>query len=189
MLITNEVDAARLDAACTKVRGNRHLFNHVVHVEPTGVMIGEGSRTRVPRQATEPQQGRRASRPRHQQPPDIIVVVAERAAPLAEIVGVDAGYPSADAAPERTRHRARDGLAQGSPPPRAAIPGGSRRRARHAPPRRHRLRTFEGRRRRRRMLLAWMSRARVAQARRERLVLARQGRREPALGSRHDATT
>ncbi len=42
VLITNEFDAARIDAACRKVRGNRYLFNEVVHVEPEGVLVAYG---------------------------------------------------------------------------------------------------------------------------------------------------
>lgn len=41
-LITNEFDAARLHAACTKVRGNQYLFTDVVHVQPEGVLIAYG---------------------------------------------------------------------------------------------------------------------------------------------------
>lgn len=43
ILITNEFDAARLDAACSRVRGNRHLFNEVVHVQPEGVLVAYGT--------------------------------------------------------------------------------------------------------------------------------------------------
>lgn len=43
VLITNEFDAARLDAACTKVSGNQYLFERVVHVNPVGVLVAYGS--------------------------------------------------------------------------------------------------------------------------------------------------
>lgn len=66
ILITNEFDAARLDAACGKVHGRDYLFNQVVHVQPESVLIAYGpeigSRTgeRPPR-AVE-RLGRRKSR-------------------------------------------------------------------------------------------------------------------------------
>lgn len=41
-LITNEFDAARLDSACSKVRGNQFLFTDVVHVQPAGVLVAYG---------------------------------------------------------------------------------------------------------------------------------------------------
>jgi hypothetical protein len=41
-LITNEFDAARIDAACSKVRGNSYLFTDVVHVQPEGVLVAYG---------------------------------------------------------------------------------------------------------------------------------------------------
>jgi hypothetical protein len=47
-LITNEFDAARLDAACTKVRGNQYLFTDVVHVQPDGVLIAYGKEAERP---------------------------------------------------------------------------------------------------------------------------------------------
>lgn len=43
VLITNEFDAARIDAACSRVHGNRHLFSEVVHVNPEGVLVAYGS--------------------------------------------------------------------------------------------------------------------------------------------------
>jgi hypothetical protein len=43
VLITNEFDAARLDAACTRPRGNQYLFTDVVHVQPDGVLIAYGT--------------------------------------------------------------------------------------------------------------------------------------------------
>lgn len=42
VLITNEFDAARVDAACTKVRGNQYLFSDVVHVQPDAVLVAYG---------------------------------------------------------------------------------------------------------------------------------------------------
>lgn len=48
VLITNEFDAARLDAACTKVSGNQYLFAHVVHVNPVGVLVAYGSEADKP---------------------------------------------------------------------------------------------------------------------------------------------
>lgn len=48
VLITNEFDAARIDAACEKVRGNRHLFTDVVHVQPDGVFVAYGKAAMPP---------------------------------------------------------------------------------------------------------------------------------------------
>ena len=42
VLVTNEFDAARVDAACTKVRGNQYLFSDVVHVQPDAVLVAYG---------------------------------------------------------------------------------------------------------------------------------------------------
>lgn len=42
VLVTNEFDAARIDAACEKVRGNQYLFTDVVHVQPEAVLIAYG---------------------------------------------------------------------------------------------------------------------------------------------------
>lgn len=48
VLVTNEFDAARLDAACSKIRGNRYLFNTVVHVQPEAVLAAYGDRALRP---------------------------------------------------------------------------------------------------------------------------------------------
>jgi hypothetical protein len=48
VLITNEFDAARLDAAARNVRGNTYLFTHVVHVNPTGVLVAYGKEADAP---------------------------------------------------------------------------------------------------------------------------------------------
>jgi hypothetical protein len=42
LLVTNEFDAARLHAACTKVSGRDRLFTHVVHVQPKAVLVAYG---------------------------------------------------------------------------------------------------------------------------------------------------
>ena len=42
VLVTNEFDAARLHAACTKVSGRDRLFTHVVHVQPEAVLAAYG---------------------------------------------------------------------------------------------------------------------------------------------------
>jgi len=42
ILVTNEFDAARLDAACSRVHGRDHLFSSVVHVQPQGVLVAYG---------------------------------------------------------------------------------------------------------------------------------------------------
>lgn len=42
LLVTNEFDAARLDAACTRVYGRGHLFSSVVHVQPEAVLVAYG---------------------------------------------------------------------------------------------------------------------------------------------------
>lgn len=47
ILLTNEFDAARLDAACGKVRGNQHLFTTVVHVQPEAVLVAYGKEAEV----------------------------------------------------------------------------------------------------------------------------------------------
>jgi hypothetical protein len=39
VLVTNEFDAARLDAACTRVHGRDRLFSSVVHVQPAAVLV------------------------------------------------------------------------------------------------------------------------------------------------------
>jgi hypothetical protein len=46
VLITNEFDAARLRAACTRVAGNAFLFTAVVHVAPEGVLRAYGDKLR-----------------------------------------------------------------------------------------------------------------------------------------------
>jgi len=46
ILITNEFDAARLDAACGRVSGRDYLFNQVVHVQPEGVLVAYGDDTK-----------------------------------------------------------------------------------------------------------------------------------------------
>lgn len=43
VLVTNEFDAARLHAACTKVSGRDRLFTHVVHVQPEAVLVAYGN--------------------------------------------------------------------------------------------------------------------------------------------------
>jgi hypothetical protein len=48
VLITNEFDAARIDAACKKVRGNQYLFTDVVHVQPDGVLVAYGKDAQLP---------------------------------------------------------------------------------------------------------------------------------------------
>ena len=42
VLVTNEFDAARLHAACTKISGRDRLFTHVVHVQPEAVLVAYG---------------------------------------------------------------------------------------------------------------------------------------------------
>lgn len=42
VLVTNEFDAARLDAACSRVSGRGHLFSTVVHVQPEAVLVTYG---------------------------------------------------------------------------------------------------------------------------------------------------
>jgi hypothetical protein len=42
VLVTNEFDAARLDAACARVYGRGHLFSSVVHVQPEAVLVAYG---------------------------------------------------------------------------------------------------------------------------------------------------
>lgn len=42
VLVTNEFDAARLDAACGRVYGRGHLFSAVVHVQPEAVLVAYG---------------------------------------------------------------------------------------------------------------------------------------------------
>jgi hypothetical protein len=42
VLVTNEFDAARLDAACSRVHGRDHLFSRVVHVQPRAVFVAYG---------------------------------------------------------------------------------------------------------------------------------------------------
>ena len=66
ILITNEFDAARLDAACGKVHGRDYLFNQVVHVQPQAVLVAYGPEIK-PRVSKGPPQagegpGRRKSR-------------------------------------------------------------------------------------------------------------------------------
>jgi hypothetical protein len=52
VLLTNEFDPARLVAAAQRLRGNRPLFDHVVHVNPAGVLVtsqdGRGNAQLVP---------------------------------------------------------------------------------------------------------------------------------------------
>jgi hypothetical protein len=48
ILLTNEFDAARLDASCGKVRGNQHLFTKVVHVQPEAVLVAYGREADMP---------------------------------------------------------------------------------------------------------------------------------------------
>lgn len=52
VLLTNEFDPARLVAAAERLRGNRLLFDHVVHVNAAGVLVtsqgGRGNAARVP---------------------------------------------------------------------------------------------------------------------------------------------
>lgn len=52
VLLTNEFDPARLVAAAERVRGNRLLFDNVVHVNPYGVLVtaqgGRGNAARIP---------------------------------------------------------------------------------------------------------------------------------------------
>lgn len=43
VLITNEFDAARLDAACTRRSQNKNLFSAVVHVNPEGALAAYGT--------------------------------------------------------------------------------------------------------------------------------------------------
>lgn len=49
VLVTNEFDAARIGAACEKVRGNNYLFNNVVHVQPQAVLVAYGKATEAPK--------------------------------------------------------------------------------------------------------------------------------------------
>lgn len=63
VLITNEFDAARIDAACRRVRGNRHLFSDVVHVQPAGVLVAYGRDAEsglLPGRGSPPGPGRKA---------------------------------------------------------------------------------------------------------------------------------
>lgn len=57
VLVTNEFDAARLHAACTKVVGRERLFTHVVHVQPQAVLVAYGTEARA---GTAGRRGRRA---------------------------------------------------------------------------------------------------------------------------------
>lgn len=61
LLVTNEFDAARLDAACTRVYGRGHLFTSVVHVQPDGVLVAYGKEA----DAAEPGSRRKAGQLRH----------------------------------------------------------------------------------------------------------------------------
>lgn len=64
VLITNEFDAARLDAACTRSRGREYLFTDVVHVQPEGVLVayGKEAQTDGPLPRSSALKGRRKAR-------------------------------------------------------------------------------------------------------------------------------